>query len=99
MATINKQKIVTVASLAGGATHSFEWKNPPWDTMLGYFAYPVPPPVKGPHGAAYASVEITKIECTYVRDNFNGDRKYVTISVQNTGTVTIGFEVWESWIS
>jgi hypothetical protein len=44
-------------------------------------------------------VEITKVECTYIRDNFNGDKKYVTIAVTNTGSATIGFDLWESWIS
>ena len=63
MATINKQKIGSVASLAAGATYNFQWNNPPWDTVLGYFAYPVTPHVSGPHGAANGTVEITKVEC------------------------------------
>jgi hypothetical protein len=99
MATVNKQKIGSVASLAAGATYNFQWNNPPWDTVLGYFAYPVTPHVSGPHGSANGTVEITKVECTYIRDNFNGDKKYVTIAVKNTGSATIGFDLWESWIS
>jgi hypothetical protein len=99
MATINKQKIGTVASVAAGGTHIFQWNNPPWDTVLGYFAYPIPPHVSGPHGAANATVEITSVECTYIRDNYNGDKKFVTISVRNTSSVVVGFDLWESWIS
>jgi hypothetical protein len=99
MSTINRQKIGTVSSLAAGATSVFQWNNPPWDTVLGYFAYPITPPVSGPHGAANGTVEITSVECTHLRDNYNGDKKYVRISVKNTGTATIGFDLWESWIS
>jgi hypothetical protein len=99
MSTINKKKIGTVASLAAGSTHNFQWNNPPWDTVLGYFAYPITPSVSGPHGAANGTVEITSVSCTHLRDNYSGDKKYVTVSVKNTGSVTIGFDLWESWIS
>lgn len=43
MATIHTQKIGNVASMAPGATYNFQWNNPPWDTVLSYFAYPDPP--------------------------------------------------------
>jgi hypothetical protein len=99
MATISTQKIGTVASLAPGSTYSFQWKNPPWGTVLGYFAYPVPPSVSGPHGAAYGTVQITKIQCTWLRDNYGGDKKHVDIDIKNTGTEPTGFELYESWIS
>jgi len=99
MSTINKKKIGTVASLAAGSTYDFQWNNPPWDTVLGYFAYPITPSVSGPHGAANGTVEITNVSCTHLRDNYSGDKKYVTVSVKNTGSVTIGFDLWESWIS
>ena len=99
MATINMQKIGSVASLAAGATSSFQWKNPPWGTVLGYFAYPVPPSVSGPHGAASGTVEITKIECTWLRDNYGGDKKHVDIQIKNTGSGPTGFDLYESWIS
>lgn len=99
MSTINKSKIFTIASIAPGATHSTNWKNPPWDTVLGYFAYPVPPTASGPHGTSTGVVEITSISCTHVRDNYNGDRQYVTISVKNLGDHPTAADVWESWIS
>ena len=99
MATINKQKIGSVASLAAGATVSFKWNNPPWDTVLGYFAYPVPPHASGPHGTASGTVQITKVECTWLRDNYNGDKKRVFIEVKNTGPNTTAFDLFESWIS
>lgn len=97
MATIHKKKILSVASLAAGATHHFNWV-PPWDTVLGYFAYPDTPTVAGPHGSALGAVEITKIECVFLRDNYNGDKKYVIVDVKNTGNHTIGVDLWESWI-
>ena len=96
---INKQKIGTVASLAAGSTYNFQWNNPPWDTVLGYFAYPVTPAASGPHGANNGTVEITSISCTHLKDNYNGDKKYVTIKIKNTGSATIGFELYQSWIS
>ena len=99
MSTINKQKIGSVASLAAGATVSFKWNNPPWDTVLGYFAYPVPPHVTGPHGAASGVVQITKVECTWLRDNYNGDKKHVDIEIKNTGSGPTGFDLYQSWIS
>ena len=47
MATIQKVKIGNVPSLAAGSTYNFQWNNPPWDTVLGYFAYPIPPTPSG----------------------------------------------------
>jgi hypothetical protein len=99
MATISTQKIGTVASLAAGSTTSFKWNNPPWGTVLGYFAYPVPPTASGPHGTSSGTVQITKVSCTWLRDNYNGDKKHVDIEIKNTGTAATGFELWESWIS
>jgi hypothetical protein len=99
MATISMQKIGSVASLAAGATYAFQWNNPPWDTVLSYFAYPVPPHVTGPHGAASGTVQITKITCTWLRDNYGGDKKHVNIDIKNTGSAATGFDLYESWIS
>jgi hypothetical protein len=99
MATISMKKIGSVASLAAGSTSDFQWNNPPWNTVLGYFAYPVPPSVSGPHGAASGTVEITKIECFWLRDNYNGDKKRVNIQIKNTGSGPTGFDLYESWVS
>lgn len=99
MATINTKKIGSVTSLAAGATTNFQWNNPPWGTVLGYFAYPVPPTASGPHGTASGSVQITKVECTWLRDNYNGDKKHVNIDVKNTGSAATGFDLFESWIA
>ena len=99
MATINTQKIGDVATLGPGATYHFQWNNPPWNTVLGYFAYPDPPAASGPHGTSSGSVAITKVTCTHLRDNYNGDKKYVTIDITNTGTHATGFDLYESWIS
>lgn len=99
MATINMKKIGSVASLAAGSTYDFQWNNPPWGTVLGYFVYPDPPTASGPHGTSQGIVEITKIECTWLRDNYNGDKKYVSIHVRNNGSNATAFDVYESWIS
>src|SRR4051794_11235184 len=99
MATISTQKIGSVATLAVGATHTFQWNNPPWGTVLGYFAYPVTPTAIGPHGSAWGVVQITKVECAWHRDNYAGDKKYVSIDIKNTGSGPTGFDLYESWIS
>jgi hypothetical protein len=99
MATINMKKIAGLASLAAGSTHEFQWNNPPWGTVLGYFAYPDPPAASGEHGTSSGTVQITKVECTWLRDNFNGDKKHVNISVKNTGAQATGVDLYESWIS
>jgi hypothetical protein len=99
MAAINSKKIGSVASLAAGSTYDFQWNNPPWDTVLAYFAYPVPPTASGPHGVSTGSVQITKVECTFQRNNYEGDKKYVRIDIKNTGSAATGFDLYESWIS
>ena len=99
MATIHTQKIATVASLAPGATKHVHSSNPPWDTVLGYFAYPDPPAAVGQHGTSSGTVQITKVTCTHLRDNYNGDKKHADIYIQNTGSTPTGFELWQSWIS
>ena len=99
MATINSQKIGSVASVNPGSTSHFQWNNPPWGTVLGYFAYPVPQAASGPHGSHTGSVQITSVTCTHIRDNYNGDKKYVSIEILNTGTEATGFDLYESWIS
>jgi len=98
MATIHTKKIGNIASLAPGASHNVQWNNPPWATVLGYFAYPDPPAASGPHGTSNGTVEITKIECTWLRDNYNGDKKHVNIFIKNTGSGTTGVDVYQSWI-
>jgi hypothetical protein len=99
MATINMSKIGTVASLAAGSTYHFKWNNPPWDTVLGYFAVPDPPAASGPHGTSQGVLEITKVECTFLRDNYNGDKKHVDIYIKNNGSNATGFDLYQSWIS
>ena len=99
MATINKSKIFTIDVIQPGETHSTNWNNPPWDNVLGYFAYPVPPTASGPHGTSTGTVEITRVTCTHLRDNYNGDKKYVTIYIKNLGDHATAADVWQSWIS
>ncbi len=99
MATINKVKIGSVASVAAGATAQFQWNNPPWNAALSYFAYPDPPAASGEHGTRTGSVQITKVVCTYKRDNHNGDTSNVVIHVKNTGSQATGFDLYQSWIT
>lgn len=97
MATIHKQKIVSITSVAANATHRIQW-NPPWDTVLGYFVFPVPPPASGAHGKRTGVVAITKVSCTFVRHNDKADEKFVLIDIKNLGTDATGFDLYESWI-
>ena len=99
MVTIHVAKIGNVASLAAGAIYHFQWNNPPWNTALSYFAYPVPPAATGPHGTRRGTVTITKVECTWLRDNYNGDSKHVDIYILNSGGEETGFDLYESWIA
>lgn len=99
MATINFQKIGSVASIAPGSTYAFQWNNPPWGTVLGYTAYPVPQTPSGPHGFHSGSMKISNVTVTYIRDNYSGDRKYVVIEITNTSNDTAGADLYESWIS
>ena len=99
MANIHVTQIGNVATLAPGATYVFRWNNPPWATALSYFAYPDPPPASGPHGTRTGSVEITRVTCTHIRDNYNVDKKYVEIHVKNIGGSDTGFDLYQSWIT
>lgn len=99
MADTHLMKIFTVPSLVPGATFNLIWKSPPWDTVLSYFAYPVPLAANGSHGTAHATVEITRISATYDRDNYNGDRSQVQIDILNSGAEPTGVDVWQSWVT
>ena len=99
MASFEVKKIGTVASLEAGHTYHFRWNNPHWNSVLAYFAYPVPPSASGPHGTSSGTVKIAKIECTHLRDNYNGDKTHVDIYIENTGSAATGFDLYQSWMS
>jgi hypothetical protein len=99
MATIHQAKIGTLNNVAGGATAVFQWNNYPQDTVLSYFAIPDPPAASGPHGTSQGSVEITKVIVTYIRDNYNGDKRNVKLEIKNHSNNTIDIDVWQSRIS
>lgn len=65
MASIHTRKITSKQSLAPGNTYKHKWNNPPWGTVLGYFAYPVPPSASGPHGTSSGTVEVSRVSCTH----------------------------------
>ena len=50
-------------------------------------------------GTSTGAVEITRVTCTHLRDNYNGDKKHVTIYVKNIGSHATAADVWQSWIS
>jgi hypothetical protein len=99
MATINQQKIFSIASLGAGGTTVLTWNNYPQHTTVAYFAVPVPSNASGPHGTSTGSVEIERIVVTYQRDNYNGDNRHVAIHLKNPGAAATGVDIWESWVS
>lgn len=98
MSTINQQKLTRSSSFAAGTSQTFKWFIP-WNTTLNFWALPVPPSASGPHGTSTGRVQITKIQVTHVRDNYNEDQQFVEIDVKNTGSGPTQFDMWMSWIS
>jgi hypothetical protein len=99
MASVDFRKISTIDSIGVGGTYHLRWNNPAWNTVLGFFAYPVPPAAHGEHGTSSGTVKIAKIECTHLRDNHNGDKTHVDLYIENTGSAVTGAEVYMSWLS
>lgn len=99
MATINSAKIGSRKSVAAGATKTVKWNNPPWQTVLGYTAIPIPPGAVGQHGSSLGRVEVTSVRVTHQRDNDDGDRFYVQVDVKNHSGQEIEFDLYQSWIS
>ena len=98
MSTIGTRKVHTHESIAPGHTVHSTWNNPPWNTVLGYFAYPVPVTPSGEHGSHSGTVEVTRVTCHHLKKNDGPDDKHVTIYVKNCGDEMTGAEVWQSWI-
>ncbi len=98
MATVHSTKIGSGGSVAPGAVSQFKWNNPPWGTVLGYFACPTPPNPSGPHGTSRGEVAVTRVRCHWTRDNYNSDSKYVLIDVTNTGDQPTSYDLYQSWI-
>jgi hypothetical protein len=98
MSTINVMKIGTVNSVGPGATSSFQWNNPPWNTVLSFFAYPIPTPPVGPHGSSTGSMHVSKVMSTWFRSHQRPDQKHVTIEVTNTGSEPAGYDLFMSWV-
>ena len=99
MATIHSAKIGPRRSVEAGATKKCTWNNPPWSTVLSYWAVPVPPTASGPHGTSTGSVEVSRVRVTHKRDNYNGDKQYVEVYVRNSGTAATQFDLYQSWIT
>jgi hypothetical protein len=99
MATIHFQKIGRRWTVAAGATNTSKWNNPPWETVLGYTAIPIPPGAVGQHGSSLGCVEVTSVKVTHRRDNDDGDKQFVEISVKNHSGQTIEYDIYQSWIA
>jgi hypothetical protein len=97
MATIGKRKIHTFGTINPGSTVSVTW-NAPADTVLSYFAYPVVPTPSGQHGSARGTVEVTRVTCFHLRDNYDSDKLQTKIYVKNVGDSPCGADLWQSWI-
>jgi hypothetical protein len=98
MSTIKFMKIGTVNSVAPGGTSSFQWNNPPWDTVLSFFAYPLPTPPVGPHGGSTGSMQVTRVTSTWFQSHQVPGQKHVTIEVTNTGGEAAGYDLYMSWV-
>lgn len=99
MGTINSAKIGSRKTVAAGATKTSTWNNPPWQTVLGYTAIPIPPGAQGQHGSSRGCVEVTAVRMTHLRDNDDGDRQYVEIDVKNHSGQEIQYDIYQSWIT
>ena len=96
MATI-KRKFLGEGNIAGGATHTFIWNNPPRGTVLGYFAY-ANPPTPGPGSTVTGEIGIIAVRHqSTVTDDGTVDR--VEIDIKNFRSTPCGFALYQSWIT
>lgn len=98
MATIHTQKNRHRCNRCCGSYVAFHLEKSARGAVLSYFAYPVPEHASGPHGSTSGSVAVTRVTCTWIRDNFNSDTRRVVIDVLNTGNSATGYELYQSWI-
>lgn len=100
MATTHFAKIGPRQSVEAGATKTYKWNNPPWDTVLSYWAVPYPDPAKDPNPNSTGQVEVTRVRVTHKTNWKTGDtKKFVEIDVHNSGSSRTGFDLYESWIT
>jgi hypothetical protein len=96
MATI-KRKFLGERTIAGGATDTFIWNNPPRGTVLGYFAY-ANPDVPEPGGSNTGEVGIVSVRHqATVTNSDTSDR--VEIDVKNFRSTPTKYALYESWIT
>ena len=96
MATI-KRKFLGEREIAGNATDTFIWNNPPRGTVLGYFAY-ANPDTPAPSGSNTGEVGIVSVrhQSTNTGDS-TADR--VEIDVKNFRSTPITYALYQSWIT
>ena len=95
---INRAQVGNRKEVAGGATKTFQWNNPPGG-VVSYWVECDPPTPSGPHGTESGEVGITSIRHTYVKDNYNSNSEHVEIDVKNYGSSTTGFIVIQTWVT
>jgi hypothetical protein len=95
---VSIRKIYSRDGLAPGDSETRSWNKPPRHTVVTYWAEARPPAASGPHGTSSGKVAITRVEHTYTKDNYNGDKWKSYITVKNTGSGVTGYDVWQSWV-
>ena len=98
MATIHFAKIGPRGTVTAGATATFKWNNPPWGTVLSYWAVPIPKAAKDPNPNSIGQVEVTGVCVTHHANWKTGDKQYVEIKVHNPGSSDTRFDMYQSWI-
>ncbi|MEQ1736729.1 MAG: hypothetical protein ABL886_10070 [Rhodoglobus sp.] len=96
MATIHR-KFLGERTIAGNATDTFIWNNPPRGTVLGYFAYANPPaPVPGSSNTGEVGIIAVRHQSTRTDDDTT-DR--VEIDVKNFRSTSCDYALYQSWIT
>lgn len=98
MANVNMAKIGSRKTVASGASRTSKWNNPPWAKVIGYSAVPIPPGAVGQHGSSLGCIEITSVKVTHRRDNDDGDKQFVEITVRNHSGQEIEYDIYQTWI-
>jgi hypothetical protein len=92
------RKFLGEGTIAGGATQTFIWNNPPHVTVLGYFAY-AKPPSPGLTGTITGEVGIVAVRHQSTRTGDDPPVDRVEIDIKNFRSTSCGYSLYESWIT
>lgn len=96
--TVHRSKIHTVASIAAGAKHRFQWNNPPAG-VIAYYIVPNPPTPSGEHGVTRGTVEMGRVTTHRTKDNHNAhEASYAAFDIVNTGDGTTAVDIYQTWV-